>query len=309
MKKIVVLLLGLMVLLLASGCSRAAKPAAKTRAQITFVNTDHEMEHIIFSGGYLRTEPELIAGNIICSLIKGSQGILYGKRRISNKEWAKVTTREGLTGWYSPADGLAKDASPYLQLRQGNFQRSYPQISGINQQAAQLINAEIANYLEVFKLVVGPVGSNLQCRITYNQHNILSILFSVPKINYRTYDIGLTQNKPRWAKLNKYCSISPLHILAASSGLTAEVSDLQYAMTFDLQTGKRLDLAYFLEDNLGKVQPFLGAQGEDLSLQKDNFYVEGANELIGLAEVGRADWGRKKVELSNLVKRKYNIKD
>lgn len=305
MKKIAVLLLGLMVLLLGSGCKQAAKPPVPTKAQINFVNTDHEMEHIIFSGGYLRSEPELIASNIICPLIKGSQGILYGKRRISKKEWAKVTTREGLTGWYSPADSLDKENNSSLQLRRGNFQRSYPQISGIKEETAQLINAEIANYLEAFKLVVGPVGSNLQCRITYNKHNILSMLFTVPKINYRTYDIGLTQNKKKWEKLNKYCAISPLKAFAASSGLTAEVSDLQYAMTFDLQTGKRLDLAYFLQDNLAKVKPVLAAKGVALTLQADNFYIEGTNELIGLAEVSEADWGRTRIELSDLVKRKF----
>lgn len=305
MKKIIILLMSLLFLLNMAGCSVPKAIVQEKKAKIDFINTDHVMERVTFNGGFLRTEPEINPSNILYPLLKGTQGIIYGKRKINGKEWAKVTTREGLTGWYTPSDVKEKDADPYLKIDKKNYQISYPQISGISEEAANNINGEIKNYLEAFSYVSGPVGGYLQCRVTYNRNNILSILFTTPKIYYRTYDTKTVQDKKKWETVCKYCRVSPLSPVISDTGLTAQINDLQYAMTFDLTTGKRLTLDYFLGNNQNKVNAVLAAEGSPLHLEKDDFYVEEKQQLTVLAEQQGPEWDRKRVKLSSLVTRDF----
>lgn len=306
MKKFIALLLSVLFLFSLSGCSVAPKALLEKKAKIEFINTDHVMERVTFNGGFLRNEPEITPSNIIYPLLKGSQGIIYGKRKINGKEWAKVTTREGLTGWYTPSDQKNKDEDIYLKTDNKNYQLSYPQISGIKENAAAKINGEIKNYLDAFRFVTGPVGGYLQCRVTYNKNNILSILFTTPKIYYRTYDTQTVQNENQWNEICKYCRISPLSPVIADRGLTAQVNDLQYAMTFDLDTGNRLTLDYFLAGtDPEKIEEVLSAAGNRLHLEKDDFYVEDKKELTALVEQQGPQWDRKRVKLSSLVTRDF----
>jgi len=302
LKKFIALCLGVLLLLSLAGCSVPNNIMPAKKAKIDFINTDHVMERVTFNGGFLRSEPEINPSNTIYPLLKGTQGMLYGKRKINGKEWAKVTTREGYTGWYTASDVKDKNADQSLHTDNKNYQISYPQISGIKEEAAKNINAEIKKYLDIFSYVTGPVGGYLQCRVTYNKNSILSILFTTPKIYYRTYDTKTVQDKDKWTDICKYCRISPLNSVIAETGLTAEVNDLQYAMTFDLTTGKRLTTDYFLGNNSqGKVDELLAAEGNRLHLDKDNFYVEEQKQLTVLVEQQGPEWDRKKVKLSSLV--------
>jgi len=92
------------LLLSLAGCSVPNNIMPAKKAKIDFINTDHVMERVTFNGGFLRSEPEINSSNTIYPLLKGTQGMLYGKRKINGKEWAKVTTREGYTGWYTASD-------------------------------------------------------------------------------------------------------------------------------------------------------------------------------------------------------------
>lgn len=305
MKKIITALLSLVILGSALGCKEVIKSPKPKKATIEFVNTDHNMEHVTFNGGYLRTDPEVVGSNIVCGLIEGSRGILYGKRRFNGKEWGKVTTREGLTGWYTPEVKSGIEDSKYLKLDKRNFQQSYPLVSGIDEKAAAAINGEIQKYLQVFNYVTGPVGSSLQCRVTCNKDNVLSILFTAPVINYRTYDYAKVQNEKEWLEVKRYCAVSPLRAMVASEGLTAAVSDLQYAMTFDLKDGKRLSLKDFSDKTETADLKGQGLIEENDLLEPTDFYIEGENSLIALVEPQEKDWGRDKADLSSIVTKKF----
>ena len=63
------------------------------------VNREHKMERVIFSGGYLRSLPEEKPETILRPAPEGAQGMIFGKREINGLEWAKVATRDGVTGW------------------------------------------------------------------------------------------------------------------------------------------------------------------------------------------------------------------
>lgn len=107
---------------LAGGCSRSqtaessqtageTEAASETKAlapgegeqgaRVEFVNREHKMERVIFSGGYLRSLPEEKPETILRPAPEGAQGMIFGKREINGLEWAKVATRDGVTGWYA----------------------------------------------------------------------------------------------------------------------------------------------------------------------------------------------------------------
>ena len=62
-------------------------------------------------------------------------------------------------------------AAPILRLSEG-----------WQSDVALAINREIGRYLDVYRFVTGPVGSDLSCHVTYNRRNILSFYFSGPPI-------------------------------------------------------------------------------------------------------------------------------
>lgn len=70
-------------------------------ARVEFVTREHKMERVLFSGGYLRSLPEEKPETILRPAPAGAQGMIFGKREINGLEWAKVATRDGVTGWYT----------------------------------------------------------------------------------------------------------------------------------------------------------------------------------------------------------------
>lgn len=294
------------LLLLLTGCSQlpvVGKPA-QDRAKIEFVNKDHKMARLIFAGGFLRTSPEMVKENIVLPAPKGSQGIFYGKRKINGIDWAKVTTREGVTGWY----GLSKDAKgtapAALEITNKNYQVSYPQVSGIPEEAAAKINEEIAKYLSVFNYVAGPVGNPLQCQITYNQNNLLSIMFFTPSVRYRYYEVGEINNYKRWQEIRKYCYMTDFYSDAKPDNLYVAINDLQYGMVFDVRTGKRMQYRDFLrKDAEGAVQDKVAELGSDAYLAPDNFYLEDNQRVSAFVEHGGSAPGRSILKLNELAKK------
>lgn len=330
-------LLGLCFLLLLSGCQKQAKPepagelpqpgtTQETRgpetkslapgegaqgARVEFVTRQHTLERIQFAGGYLRNLPEEKPETILRRAPEGAVGMIFGKREINGLEWAKVATRDGITGWYAvPA---RKGASPKakreaLKSSKDEYETTYPQVTGgISPQAQDRINQELGNYIGVFRYVTGPVGSALQCQVTYNRNNLLSILFTAPPILQRMVPVTEVNNLANWARLKKYAYVSPLRGGADPSLLRAEKFDLQYALVFDLTTGNRLTLNYFLGSNQQEaIQQRLEALGTGARLQPDNFYINEKGQLIALATVQEPQpGGRSPLDLSDLVIKEF----
>lgn len=69
---------------------------------------------------------------------------------------------------------------------------------------------EIGRYLDVYRFVTGPVGSDLSCHVTYNRRNILSFYFSGPPIRYRAYSVKSINDGPSWKEVERYAFVSPL---------------------------------------------------------------------------------------------------
>lgn len=330
-------LLGLCLCLLVSGCQKQAKPEAagelpqkaatqETRGQETkslapgegaqgarveFVTRQHSMERVQFVGGYLRNLPEEKAETILRRAPDGALGMIFGKREINGLEWAKVATRDGITGWYTvPAQ---KGASPKakrdaLKISKDEYETTYPQVTGeISPQAQDRINQELGNYIGVFRYVTGPVGGPLQCQVTYNRNNLLSIVFTAPPILYRMIPVAEVNNLASWARLKKYAYVSPLIGGADPNLLRAEKIELQYALVFDLTTGNRLTLSHFLgSGQQDTLQARLDALGPGARLQPDNFYINGEGQLIALASVQEpAPGGRTPLDLSDLVIKEF----
>ena len=113
-------------------------------------------------------------------------------------------------------------------------------------------------------------------------------------------------NLPSWTQLKKYACVSPLLGGADPNLLIAEKTDLQYAMVFDLATGSRLSLEYFIGHSHEKeLQELLEQFGEDARLQRDNFYVDEKGKIIALVSVAEPDSGRVPLDLSGLRARDY----
>jgi len=323
------LLLGL--LLLAAGCGskqetrqeipfKNPQPSQETKvvapgegqmgARVEFVTREHGMERITFSGGYLRSLPEEKPETIMRPAPAGSQGMMFGKREINGLEWAKVATRDGVTAWYAvPArEGAAKgEKRAPLQVADSVYRSTYPQITGgVEPRVQDRINQELGNYFSVYRHVTGPVGGELQCRASYNRNKILSLVFSGKPIRFRSYPVSEVNNLPSWTQLKKYACVSPLLGGADPNLLIAEKTDLQYAMVFDLATGSRLSLEYFIGHSHEKeLQELLEQFGEDARLQRDNFYVDEKGKIIALVSVAEPDSGRVPLDLSGLRARDY----
>lgn len=237
----------LMALLsLCVGCGGFEPQMPTGKATIQYITKENRMERLTFDDGYLRSTPEMASGTIVANVYKGSQGMLYGKRLINGMYWAKVTTREGVTGWYSPGDKLGEPASRDLNTSSKNYSTTYPVISGISEKAAAKINKDINDYLAAFKYVAGPVGNTLQCRITYNAEDRLSVLFTAGAVISRSYKVADVNNSEFWPTITKYCFIPELHSDVAKENLVAPITDLQYAMVYDLTTGTDYPMMYFL---------------------------------------------------------------
>ena len=310
MQKVGKFLIGLIFVLafLVAGCSKTppANSNLAGRAEIDFVNKDHRMERINFAGGVLRTAPEVARDNIVLTLPKGSQGIFYGKRKINNIEWAKVTTREGVTGWY----GLQKDpreperAQLAFDLTNKNYQVSYPKVSGISEEAATRINDAIANYLSVFNYVTGAVGNPLQCQITYNQKNLLSIMFFAPSVRNRYYGVTDINNTGYWQRIRKYCYMTDFYSALQPDKLYVAISDLQYGMVFDLTSGRRLRYNEFLAQNTeDEVKARVAEFGQDAYLAPDNFYLEQGQKVAAFVEHSGTAPGRSILNLGDLARK------
>jgi len=303
--------LGLFVLACCFGCG--SQPPSEPddnsgKCTISYVTDSQRMKRITFSGGYLRSSPEILKGNIVVSALKGSKGIIYGERKIDKVEWAKVTTREGTTGWYSVEPKLVDgklEVQP-LDIMEKTYSTTYPQISGVADDVAEKINGEIKKYLAVFKYVVGPVGNNLHCRVTYNKNNILSILFESPFVSYRIYPTEDVNNIGFWENVKKYCFISPLIADAQPKVLYAERSDLQYGFVFDLKTGKRLKYQDFMLHKKDKgIDDLLATVGDDASMQSDNFYITEDKEIKVFVSHNGVNPGRVALDLTGLGIKKF----
>ena len=304
--KSVFLLVFILVSLGCWGCgvqSPRALVSHEGECVVNYITDSQRMKRVTFSGGYLRSSPEILPGNILAVTRNGSKAIIYGERKIDNVEWAKVTTREGITGWYSvePAIIDGKKTQLPLDIMKKTYITTYPQISGISVDAAAKINAEINNYMEVYNYVVGPVGNNLHCLVTYNKNNLLSILFESPFVNYRIYATKDINNIKFWKNVNKYCFISSLSADAQPNMLQAERSDLQYGMVFDLKTGNRLNYQEFLlpkQDSAvaDRVKTF----GQDALVQKDNFYITEDKEIKVFVSHNGENPGRFTLDLTTL---------
>lgn len=330
-------LLGLCLCLLLSGCRKQAQPEpagelpqkAATQesrgqetkalapgegaqgARVEFVTRQHAMERIRFSGGYLRNLPEEKPETILRRAPEGAVGMIFGKREINGLEWAKVATRDGITGWYAvPAKPGAspKAKREALKISKDEYETTYPQVTGeITPLAQDRINQELGNYIGVFRYMTGPVGGPLQCQVTYNRNNLLSIVFTAPPIQYRMFPVSEVNNLASWARLKKYAYVSPLLGGADPTLLRAEKIDLQYALVFDLTTGNRLTLNHFLGSNQEEtVQARVEALGPGARLQPDNFYINGEGQLIALADLQQpAPGGRTPLDLSDLVIKEF----
>ena len=306
------LLLLFLVLLCCFGCglqqSQSKQSAEAGRCTINYVTDSQRMKRVTFSGGYLRSSPEILKDNIVASALKGSKGIIYGDRQINTLEWAKVTTREGTTGWYSVEPKLidGKKVILPLDIMEKTYSTTYPQIYGVAENVADKINGEIQNYLSVFKYVVGPVGNNLHCRVTYNKNNILSILFESPFVSYRIYPKEDVNNIEFWDNVKKYCYVSPLIADAQPNFLYAERSDLQYGLVFDLKTGKRLSYQDFmLHKQEEEVADLLSKFGNDASIQSENFYITEDKEIKVFVSHNGKNPGRVALDLTSLGIKKF----
>ncbi len=276
-----------------SGCAGKKPQERNGKATIQYITKDNRMERVLFDEGFLRSTPEITSGTIVANVYKGSQGMMYGKRFINGMYWAKVTTREGITGWYSAGDKEGKPANTDLSTSRKNYKVTYPVIGGIDQSAAGKINKEITDYLTVFKYVAGPVGNTLQCRVTYNKDNLLSIVFTASAIRGRAYKVADVNNIGFWSNVNKFCFIPDLYSDADKVNLVAPLTDLQYAMVFSLVTGQRLSEEVFLE----KKQ-------EDRPA--DCFYIEQGKKLWAYVDSKKQpEQGRKLINLSSLVTKDY----
>lgn len=309
--KLLFFLLLFFVLLCCFGCGSQpqSKPDAKAgQCTINYVADSQRMKRVTFSGGYLRSSPEMLNDNIVAAALNGSKGIIYGDRQIDNVEWAKVTTREGTTGWYSVEPKVidGKKVVLPLNIMEKTYSTTYPQIGGVAENVAEKINEEIKNYLSVFKYVVGPVGNNLHCRVTYNKNNILSILFESPFVSYRIYPTEDVNNIEFWENVKKYCFVSPLIADAQPKVLYAERSDLQYGLVFDLKTGKRLSYKDFmLHKQDEEVADLLSKFGDDASIQSENFYITEDKEIKVFVSHNGMNPGRVALDLTSLGIKKF----
>lgn len=292
--------------------TKAIAPGEGTQgARVEFVTRQHTMERIQFAGGYLRNLPEEKPETILRPAPAGAQGMIFGKRVINGLEWAKVATRDGITGWYTmPAKpgASAKDKRDILKITKDEYETTYPQVTGeISPQAQDRINQELGNYIGVFRYVAGPVGSQLQCQVTYNKNHLLSILFTAPPLLYRMMPVSDVNNLASWARLKKYAYVSPLLGGADPTLLRAEKIDLQYALVFDLDTGNRLTLGHFLGTGQEEaIQQRLDGLGTGARLQPDNFYINEQGQLIALASVQEPKpGGRTPLDLSDLVVKEF----
>lgn len=280
----------------------------KQGARVEFVTREHKMERILFSGGYLRSLPEEKPETILRSAPEGALGMIFGKREINGLEWAKVATRDGVTGWYTvPA---RKGAPPgekraALRITHEGYQSTYPQVTGGVSPAVQdRINQELGNYISVYRHITGPVESELRCRVTYNQNHLLSLVFQGKPVLYRNYPVAEVNNLASWTRLKKYAYVSPLLGGADSGLLLAQKTDFQYAMVFDLHTGNRLTLEYFLGGGKAEeLQERAAALDPWARIQNDNFYIEPQGKLMAMASVPRK--GRVELDLSDLVIRDF----
>lgn len=283
--KNVVLLVFALVSLSCLGCGLSSPSKVindNGKCVVNYITDSQRMKRITFSGGYLRSSPAILADNILATTLPGSKAIIYGERKIDNVEWAKVTTREGTTGWYNAEPEIidGKKTAPNLDIMEKTYITTYPEVSGIAVDAASKINEEIKNYMDVYKYVVGPVGNNLHCSVTYNKNNILSILFESPFISYRIYPTKDVNNGGFWEHLKKYAFVSLLIGDAQQDMLYAERSDLQYGLVFDLRTGERLNYKEFLLPQKEKEVNLLVSEfGQDAQVQNDNFYITEDKEI------------------------------
>lgn len=290
-----------LLICLLCGCGvQPIAPAKKSGCQADYVSKTYKLERITFGGGCLRSSTELLTDNIVLEGFSGAQGIIYGRREINGIEWAKVTTREGITGWYCseevPAEG--QRTSKHFNVMTKNYIVTYPVISGCKPEIAQSINQEIQNYLKVFYYVVGPVGNNLRCRVTYNKQGFLSILFESPFISKRFFEEKEIQNGELWSDITRYCYVAPLLTEKHSQLWYAPKIDLQYAMTFNVNSGKRLDYHGFLQgDADDSLKNALAVYPAGTRVQKDVFYLTSAGVLTFVAEVPGKEFGRVSVQL------------
>ncbi len=278
------------------------------KCTINYVTDRQRMKRVTISGGYLRSSPEIVADNIIATAYNGSKAIIYGDRKIDKVEWAKVTTREATTGWYSVEPKLidGKYQELPLDIMEKTYITTYPQISGIKEEAAANINKEIKNYLDVYSYVVGPVGNNLHCLVTYNKNNILSILFESPFVSYRIYLTKDVNNSKFWKNVNKYCFISLLRSNAQPNALYAERSDLQYGLVFDLKTGKRLSCEDFLLPKQEKIiADMVKKFGQGAFIQNDNFYITEDKEIKVFVSRNGENPGRVTLDLTQLGRKDF----
>ena len=314
---------------LAGGCSRSqtaesnqtageTEAASETKAlapgegeqgaRVEFVNREHKMERVIFSGGYLRSLPEEKPETILRPAPEGAQGMIFGKREINGLEWAKVATRDGVTGWDAvPAKEGAgpRDKRNPLKITNDGYETTFPQVTGgVAPQVQDRINQELGNYLSVYRHITGPVESELQCQVTYNRRQILSLVFQGTPILYRSYPVSEVNSLASWTRLKNYAYVSSLQGGADPTLLVARITDLHYALVFDLATGSRLTLDYFLGANRQEeLQERLAGLGEGARLQKDDFYITTQGRLVALASVPGK--GRVDLDLSDLVIREF----
>jgi hypothetical protein len=283
-------------------------------ARIEFVTREHKMERVIFSGGYLYRLPEISPETLLRDVPAGSQGMIYGKREINGRQWAKVTTRDGLTGWYTmpdkgkkAADEDGKPLDPGLEETDKVYRSTYPRITGgVAPEVQENINKALDNYLEVYRFVTGPVGSDLGCRVTYNRQGILSLVFSGPPIRFRAYSVSDINNTDYWKNVKKYVFISPLWGGSDPKIMTAAMTDIRYGMVFDLHTGRRMTLQDFIGSGQNEtVRQMLSSLGEEAQMDEENFYVDENGQLFLLASREEPEPGRVPLELSSLVVREY----
>jgi hypothetical protein len=277
-------------------------------ARVEMVTKDHKMERVIFSGGYLHSLPEDVPETIVREVPKGSQGMIYGKRVINGKEWAKVTTRDGVTGWYTaPQSNKQKETKSRLEESDKTYRSMYPRVTGGTTVFVQdTINKELERYLAVYRFVTGPVGNDLKCQVTYNRKGILSLVFSGPPIKYRSYNVSQVNDIENWREVQRYAFLSPLWGSADASVLTAAVTDIRYAMTFDLKTGRRMTIFDFIgTQHNDDLRDLLSTLGEETLLERDNFFVNDKGQLFLMASQLQPEPGRVVLNLSQFVVRDY----
>lgn len=198
-----------------------------------------------------------------------------------------------------------RDKREPLQITNEGYRTIFPQVTGgVTSQVQDRINQELGNYLSVYRHITGPVESGLQCRVTYNRRQILSLVFQGDPILYRSYPVTEVNSLASWTRLKHYAYVSPLQGGADPSLLTARITDLHYGLVFDLVTGSRLPLEYFLGQNRQEaIRERLADLGEGARFQKDNFYIDTQGHLVALASVPGK--GRVEMDLSDLVIREF----